>query len=489
MLQSYAVMFCMEISNIKIFFALLSKALSSEHPNSFFFSEHLEQQLTACVEPCDTDDIHDIVYLLYRLKENVLGRRDPVDQRTRKTPETLIPFACQLLESRWDKIKDTSDDYTRCSVKANQPYITFAKQLANFCVEAQKCDARLGKLIRDYMRLFSTDGKTSTANFYALLIPTLTQYLDPISRDPLINFDLHNFVLSQDERSLFSLNNSQKSFDNGDGFFNVDVVPRRLFTPLEKKRIQQKSWNLRPLAIAHTDFSDYVVTKKYPGPPLKVNTKNTIMSMIARAEAIQFDPNLCLETFQKKYNINKEPFTAQDLEWLWELHAARAEYADDASIKPLEASFKSELNKRDQILSDNDLNFLVKRTRQAKIAGITAELLVYCDVLKQENSNEYRRLMNQVLCDEKSPPKTLDYLLRYVPHEISCSEVTLLSDVSKLFKSIEKNNINTIQSEHLTKSVVAPVSSSTGGLSFLSFLYSSSDDPRSVADKMAYSPP
>lgn len=488
----------MEALVVKKFFDLLSKALSKEHPGSFSFSDSLRQALSSAVpDPVISVRLHDISYLVYRLKQNALGLPDPIDSMIRNTPATLIPFACELLANRWDVIKDTVEDYTCCSVSTNQPSLTFVKQLANFSLSALGCEPHLESNMRRWMRAFSIDGNKIKPNIYALLIPTLTQTIDPISRDIIINFDFHRLVLSEAGTSLISLKNSDDWFKRGEGFFNIDQGQPRLFTELEKRRIKQKPREFWPSAILYTD---YIVTKSYRGPRLAITTKNTILNMLDRAAAIESDPNLSFAAFKQKYNIENKALSSQDIGYLWDAEEAKyreqerikcqssdpelrdeAEEASmrEAAIERLKCGFKTNIETSGKAQSDETLSFLALKTRQAEIATITAEMLVYCDVLKDENPDEHQRLMNQVLVDEKTQPKTFEYLLKYVPDAIDCSAVALLSDLSKLFKPLRSS----------VKSPIIPVdpspAASSGVFNFFSFFTS---DPQSVADNMAYSP-
>ncbi len=495
----------MEALFVKKFFDFLLQALSEEHPGEFYFSQDLRQMMTRTVpEFVSNVKTHDIVYLMYRLKLNVLGFPDPVDGKIRHTPATLIPFGLELLANRWDVIKDTPEDYTRCSVNQNQPYLTFVKLLVNFALNSVEYEPPLEVSMRQWLKPFSTGNNKKKPNIYALLIPTLTQTHDPISRDMISNSDFHTLILSQDETSLFSLKNSQDSFNRGEGFFNLDVFPSRLFTPLEKKRIKQKPRKFWPSAMLYTD---YIVTEKDPAPALDVTTKNTISSMLDRAEAVESEPNLSFAAFKQKYRIEKKSLTSQDIEYLWDAYAAKYRDEDrmacqlrdpklrneaeeerlrDEEVKRLKILFHANLDTSGTAQSDTTLRFLVLKARQAEIMTITAEMLVYCDVLKQENPDEYQRLMNQVLCDGKTQPKTFQYVLKYVPDGIDCSTVALRSELSRLFKPYQQQEMNAVRSECLDKSSPIPVPSSGGG--FFSFFYPSFREPQSVTDKIAYSP-
>jgi hypothetical protein len=492
----------MEALVVKKFFDLLSKALSSEHPGSFSFSEDLRQALSSNVpEPSLGTRPHDISYLVYRLKQNALGIPDPIDGKVRNTPATLIPFACELLANRWGVIKDTPEDYTRCSVGKNKPSVTFVKQLVNFSLDSLECEPRLESSMRQWMRPFPIENNKIKPNIYALLIPTLTQTVDAISLDSIINSEFHSLILSQDQTSLLSLKNSDDWFKRGEGFFNIDQGAPQLFTELEKIRIKQKPRDFWPSAMLYTD---YIVTKSYPGPALALTTKNTILNMLDRAEAVESDPNLSFAGFKQKYSIENKSLAPQDIEYLWDAHEAKYREEDrmkcksrdpksrneaeearvrDAEVERLKLDFRTNIDRSGKAQSDGALSFLALKTRQAEIATITAEMLVYCDVLKQENPDQHRHLMNQVLFDGKTQPKTFECLLKYVPDAIDCSAVALLSDLSKLFKPLRS-----VSSAKRPIAAVSPSPEASSAISAFFSFFSSSDEPRSVTDKMAYSP-
>jgi len=502
----------MEALAVKQFFNCLSDALSIEHPGVFFFSDkQLEMLLEIVPEPAISTQMHDIPYLVYRLKQNVLGIPDPVDGKITREPENLIPFACELLAMRWDVIKDTLEDYTRCTVEKNQLSLAFVKQLANFSLKLSDYDPQLKLSIQRWMKVFLTEGKKTEFNIYALLIPTLTQKFDPISKDIISNSQLHRLILSDDGMSLFSLKNSQDSFDRGEGFFNLDVFPSRLFTPSEKERIRQKPLVLRPAAMVRTDF---IVTKSHPAPRVNSITENVIQNMLARAVAVETDPALNFAAFKQKYTIENRSLSQQDIDCLIDIHIAK--FRDDERIrcrfqKPActdvgdedrrleleierkRAIFRACLDTSGKAQSDNTLSFLALKARQDAIATITAEMLVYCHVLKQEQPDEHMRLMNQVLDDGRTQPKTFSYVLKYIPSAIDCSSVALLTNLTRIFKPKQQDTLPMTDSKGLAKSTAIPIS---GGAGLFSFFYSSStepqpkqrEDPISVANKMAYSP-
>ncbi|MDF1684059.1 MAG: hypothetical protein P1U36_05330 [Legionellaceae bacterium] len=508
----------MEAFVVKQFFNCLSDALSSEHPGVFFFSEELQDKLSEIVpEPASGTPEHDISYLVYRLKQHALGVPVPIDGKIGNKLETLLPHACDLLAERWEVIKNTSEDYTRCSVAQNQLALTFVKQLANFSLRLSAYAPELKSANQRWMKVFSTDGVKTEFNIYALLIPTLTQRFDPVSKDIISNSDLHRLILSDDGMSLFSLKNSQDSFDRGEGFFNLDVFPSRFFTLSEKKRITDKPEELQPLAARYWRETDYIVTLSNPTPALESTTRNVILRMIQRAEAVESNPEFSFEAFKEKYYINNQPLTEQDIQYLCDDHEAR--YRDDyridsqlrastnahddideasrfeLDVERSKISFRAQLDTSGRAQSDQVLNFLALKTCQTEIAWITAQMLGYCHQLEKSDSYEYRRLMNQVLYDGKTQPKTFSYLIKYVRSGFNCSSVTLLSELARLFKPQQQHSIPTTRPQNRTESRAIPMASSARpkGAGILSYFYSSSTEPNSVeptsvANKMAYSP-
>lgn len=496
--------FFMEASAVKSFFACLSKTLISEQPGLLLFTEDLRKALDNAVPyPVIGTRPHDISYLVYRVKLNALGMPDPVDGQIRNTPATLIPFVCELLTNRWNIIKDTPEDYTLCSTKKNHLAVTFVKELISFSLDALKCEPLLDLPMRRWLHAVEIGDNKVQPNFYALLIPTLTQAINPISLEMITNIELHRLVLSQDETSLISLKNSEDWFKRGEGFFNIDQGEPRLFTPLEKKRIKQKPREFWPSALLYTD---YIVTCNYPGPVLNSAIQGTILDMLDQAAAVESDPNLKLEAFKRKYRLEKKPLEPEYIKYLWE--AKEAKFRDEfrtqcqlrdsnmrdeeesrklhAGIERLKVSFNTEFDISGSGQSDSTLAFLALKARQAKIATITAEMLVYCDVLKHENPDQHRCLMNQVLVDGKKQPKTFEYILKYVPDGIDCSSVVLLSDLRNLFKPLRTQEIKIpVRTE---VSAVSPSASSYSGMFNIFSFFTPSSEQSQNDKQMAYSP-
>jgi len=539
----------MEAYAVKQFFSILSSALV-DGSGSFSFTDEMKQKLSSFSKN-DTADQHDISNIVDRLKQNALGNPDPYDRRVRSTPETLIPFACELLEKRWDKIKDKSRDYLNCSDKLNEPYTVFVKQLYEFSLNVVLGNSSLGKKgnsslevkLMKWMPPFPV-GKGQEPNFHALLIPTLKEAIEPVTKTIITKFSLNEFVLSEDERSLIFLKNSQKSFDDRQGFLNADVeenvhgvLPLRFFTPREKQRIHNKPPALQPPVITK-EFVDYILTTDYLGPAIKRDTKEMILNFVSRRNQVKHEPILSLDALKQKYCVEKNPLEEQDIEYLWQARAAEIRTEDrmtcnqsvqaklrkgaapevkeqreqrereeeqrrDANVQASEKPFKDELDKSGPPQDEKTLNFLVKKGRQAKIAIIAGEMLVYTKVLKKEHFDEYKRLQNQVFYEPGSKPKTFALLLERVAGNINlpdnlgggiaCADATFV-EIEELLKhvTLKKRPMNGIGagSESPTKRSATPVlvpSSEVSAANGWAF-FPSAPDPASIIDPDAYSP-
>ena len=458
----------MEALAVKQLFNVLTAALPADGRGSFSFTDEMLKALDY-IDKYPSIDRHDIAGILSRLRHNALGKPDPLDEKIRNTPAVFIPFACELLKDRWEVIKDTPRDYTHCSTEANQPYDTFVRRLYTFAFDMKECNAITVNDLAAWMRPLSRPDKDNPKknilepNYYALLIPTLTQTIEPISRAVITDIPLNNaFVLSQDETLLISLKNSQDSFARGEGFFNIDVVPARCFTDREKKRIKDKPWELRSKVTQ--EFLDYIITPSHPAPALRRDTVTALTNMVNRVLALKKDPNLNVEVYEKKYWNEKKPLTKQDVDYLWEAHAVtyrendrracdalKSEKRDKveewkkrvAAVAALEQPFKDALDKAGPAQTKETLDFLVDQAHKEKIATIASEMLVYYNILEKENPTEYKRLMNQVFFDRTTQPKTFHTLMRSVGGSenfkgvrgVACSDVTF-SELEELLKHV-----------------------------------------------------
>ncbi|MDF1828076.1 MAG: hypothetical protein P1U39_07330 [Legionellaceae bacterium] len=494
----------MEALVVKQFFNCLSDALSVEHPGTFFFSDAQQSKLNELVhKPASDIPQHDIAHLIYRLKENALGRPDPIDGEMRNTPERLIPFVCDLLAKRWHVIKDTSEDYTCCSIEKNKPYISLVKQLVNFSVLLFNQNPKLKPFIDRWLKMFSFNGKM-VSNIYGLLIPTLTQTINVVTQDCLSGTDLHHYILSENEKSLFSVQNSERSFNKGEGFFNIDVAPARFFTPREKDRIKQKPWALRP-SFMNSLGVDFIITKRHPAPLPRRPVIDVIQNFLSRARAVDSDPRFSFEGLRTKYKVNNEKLSSLDIFYLWELYVAENYkfYEARCESKGLTASqqgaeeylapaFKSQLNTSGRAQSEVTLRYLSKESCQAQMTAIVSDLFKYCDALKIEQPEQHQRLMNLVLYTGKTRPVTFYSLLKYLKAQNNCSTASLLSEFRQIFEEVEQRMSGNSQSACASSEQSEPVPiRPSRGLGILSYFYPANqrEEPRSVTDTLAYSPP
>ncbi|KTC85097.1 hypothetical protein [Legionella brunensis] len=125
----------------------------------------------------------------------------------------IIENIKRLYALRWQKIKDTPDDYFRKPNAENRSWIRLAQYLAG----AGYIDA----------------------NYYKLLIPTLTHNTDPITQENLTNYPLSHFILSEDEKELLYLPNCVSQHQANGTFYCFSITNRfRMLTLKELGRLQ-----------------------------------------------------------------------------------------------------------------------------------------------------------------------------------------------------------------------------------------------------------
>jgi hypothetical protein len=140
----------------------------------------------------------------------------------------------QIYVLRWSEVKGTILDYTRKQDCGNLWWIRTAQII---------CGAKLLK----------------NENYYDFLIPTLVHMKDIFTLYPLVNYPLNHCVLSDDEKYLIILDNSEKHYNQTKLFYNCSVNPPVPFTPKEEAR----------LAFAHQHFHQYISLIRNDQLPLK----------------------------------------------------------------------------------------------------------------------------------------------------------------------------------------------------------------------------
>lgn len=159
----------------------------------------------------------------------------------------MITRIKQIYAFRWQVIKDCPEDYLRRKNQQNCPWIRLAQYLAG----------------AEYIK----------SNYYQLLIPSLRYDIDLITQEPLMNYPLSYFILSEDEAQLFYLPNIIKYHQVNGLFYCLPYETRpRTLTPRELKR----------LTFAAPQFQEYYlqVTTEEENFPLSRETINAIKELV-----------------------------------------------------------------------------------------------------------------------------------------------------------------------------------------------------------------
>lgn len=133
-----------------------------------------------------------------------------IDQAT-EISSALIDHIKTIFSLRWQSIRDKEKDYLRNTEEVNAVWIRLAQTLAG----ANLIDS----------------------NYFKLLIPTLTQDIDPVTSDPLTYYPLNHYILSEDETELIFLPNSVNHYKANGTFYNCNFYEPRLFSRIETNRI------------------------------------------------------------------------------------------------------------------------------------------------------------------------------------------------------------------------------------------------------------
>ena len=134
---------------------------------------------------------------------------------------------------RWSEVKDTLLDYTREQGGGNLWWIRTAQII---------CGA---KLINE--------------NYYGFLIPTLQNHIDIFTCEDCVNYPLNHCLLSEDEKYLIILDNSEKQYKQTKLFYNCSVNPP---VPLKSKEEER-------LAFSPPRFLQYIAIIQNMQLPLK----------------------------------------------------------------------------------------------------------------------------------------------------------------------------------------------------------------------------
>ncbi|ASQ45034.1 hypothetical protein [Legionella clemsonensis] len=194
-------------------------------------------------------DLTHLRQLINKLDSNAAEIKPKIHDFLEKIPATgeiskeIITEIKKLYAFRWQIIKDSPHDYLRKQNEENRSWIRLAQYLAG----------------AGYIE----------ANYYKLLIPTLTEDSDPISKEILTNFPLSRFILSEDEKELIYLPNCVSQHQANGTFYHFSGERFRKLTAKEIER----------LPFAELQFYEYyaqVVAIEEECLPIK---KSTVMAL------------------------------------------------------------------------------------------------------------------------------------------------------------------------------------------------------------------
>lgn len=169
------------------------------------------------------------------------------------TPAFIERELKPIFELRWNIIKGTELDYTRQPPVSkhrneNRPWIFIAQVLSG------------ANLI--------------SSGYYQFLMPSIKNATVFATEEPIENFPLFHYILSEHGDQLLSLDSSLDYFDKNTEnaqFCNRDVCPPRPFTPIEMTRIRYSA----------DRFSKQLeLVKKYLQPPVRRSTVNIVYDLI-----------------------------------------------------------------------------------------------------------------------------------------------------------------------------------------------------------------
>lgn len=155
----------------------------------------------------------------------------------------------KIYAMRWNLVMDKADDYTRLQTGINLPWITLAQYLAG------------AGLIN--------------ANYYRLLIPSLTHDVDFVTKENLTSYPLKDFIVSDEGTELIYLINSVERSKAKGTLLNCNPKYGEPFTLREKQRLQ----------FAHKDYSSYYWQEEYlaPEPAISKQTVEKVKQFVNKA--------------------------------------------------------------------------------------------------------------------------------------------------------------------------------------------------------------
>lgn len=157
----------------------------------------------------------------------------------------------QIYALHWEMIRDTPEDYLRCTEKNS--WVSLAYYLM------------LVKLI--------------DSNYYQWLIPTLKHNEDPITKMPLTSYPLSEYILSEKGDQLIFLQNCFRSYEEYGYLYNYNVIPAEVLTKKEQQRI---AYAAEKYALAIKN-----IKPKEEAPPLSIKTIEALKTLLINSLYIE----------------------------------------------------------------------------------------------------------------------------------------------------------------------------------------------------------
>jgi|GEM_PF-5625678 len=140
-------------------------------------------------------------------------------EKSREIDSKVIEHLSEVYLFRWQKVRDTDDDYTRLTNGINTNWIQLAQRLAG------------AGLINP--------------NYYRFLMPGLKHDSDPVTQACLTDYSLTHYILSEAGDGLILLDNAAANYGVNGTFLNCNANPPRPFKPVELTRIANAAQQFR----------------------------------------------------------------------------------------------------------------------------------------------------------------------------------------------------------------------------------------------------
>lgn len=212
------------------------------HLGSYFDLSSL-QDLVIALNVSDSSVVKPRQEDLLLYLNRVIGTESETHSETREQVITKIKAIYAL---RWSKIIDTTSDHLRMQNKDNLAWMHLAQSLAG----------------AGYIN----------ANYYKLLIPTLRQDFDLVTKEPITAFPLSHYVLSTRGTELILLDNCLRHHKANGTFYNCNYSEPMPLSYKERRRLE----------FADPRFYHYFlrIEETVEDPPISKETVNALKNLV-----------------------------------------------------------------------------------------------------------------------------------------------------------------------------------------------------------------